>query len=46
MQEEEIQQIVDKEFQEITTEGKAGRKIITTTEIRKAINGMENEKAE
>ena len=37
---EEIEQIVDKKFQEIIAEGKINREIITKTEIRKAIKGM------
>ena len=45
MEEEEIEQIVDKKFQEIIAEGKIDREIITKTEIRKAIKGMKNKKA-
>ena len=44
MEEEEIEQIVDKKFQEIIAEGKIDREIITKTEIRKAIKGMKNKK--
>ena len=46
MEEEEIEQIVDKKFQDIITEGKIDREIITKTEIRKAIKVMKNKKAE
>ena len=45
MEEEEIEQIVDKKFQEIIAEGKIDQEIITKTEIRKAIKGMKNKKA-
>ena len=44
MEEEETEQIIDKKFQEIIAEGKADRKVITTTEKRKAIKGMKNKK--
>ena len=43
MEEKEIEWKVDK-FQEIIEQGKADQKIITTTEIRKAIKGMKNKK--
>ena len=45
MEEEEIEQIVDKKFQEIIAEGKIDWEIITKTEIRKAIKGMKNKEA-
>ena len=45
MEEEEIEQIVDKKFQEIIAEGKTDREMITTTELRKASKGMKNKKA-
>ena len=44
-EEEEIEQIVDKKFQEIIAEGKIDWEIITKTEIRKAIKGMKNKEA-
>ena len=44
MEEEEIEKIVDKKFQEIITEGKIDREIITEAEIRKAIKEMKNKK--
>ena len=44
MEEEEIEQIVDKEFQDIIEEEKIDQEIITATEIRKAIKGMKNKK--
>ena len=37
MQEEEIEQIVEKKFQELIAEEKIDRETITTTEIRKSI---------
>ena len=43
MEEEQIEQKVDKKFQEIA-EGKADWEIITT-EIEKAIKGMKNQKS-
>ena len=45
MEEEEMEQIVDRKFQEIIAEGKIYREIITKTGIRKAIKGMKNKKA-
>ena len=45
MEEEEIEQLVDKKFQEIITEGKINQEIITKREIRKATKGMKNKKA-
>ena len=44
MEEKEIEWKVDNKFQEIIEQGKADQKIITTTEIRKAIKGMKNKK--
>ena len=44
MEEKEIEWKVDNKFQEIIGQGKADQKIITTTEIRKAIKGMKNKK--
>ena len=44
MEEEEIEQIVDKKFHEIIAEGKADQEIIKSTEIREAIKGMKNKK--
>ena len=46
MEEEEIEQLVDKKFQEIITAGKIDQEIITRRETRKAIKGMKNKKAE
>ena len=43
MDEEEIEQIVDKKFQEVIAEEKIDHEI--TTEIRKAVKGMRNKKA-
>ena len=43
MDEEEIEQIVDKKFQEVIAEEKIDQEI--TTEIRKAVKGMRNKKA-
>ena len=43
--EEQIEQTVDKKFQEIIAERKIDRKIMRKTEIRKAIKGMNNKKA-
>ena len=45
MEEKEIEQIVDKKFQEIIAEGVMDHEITTTTEIRKAIMGMKNKKS-
>ena len=45
MDEGEIEQTVDRKFQEIIAEGKIYREIITKTEIRKAIRGIKNKKA-
>ena len=42
MEEEEIEQTIDKKFKEIIAEGKIVREIITKTEIKKAIKRMEN----
>ena len=44
MEEEEIEQTVDKKFQEIIVEGITDREIITKTEVTKAIKGMKNKK--
>ena len=44
LEEEEIERIVDKTFQGIIAEGKTDRKMVTTTELRKAINRMKNRK--
>ena len=44
MEEEEIEQTVDKKFHEIIAEGKADQEIIKSTEIREAIKGMKNKK--
>ena len=44
MEEEEIEQIVDKKFQDIIGKEKIDQEIITATEIRKAIKGMKNKK--
>ena len=44
MDEEEIEQIVDKKFQEVIAEERIDQEIITT-EIRKAVKGMRNKKA-
>ena len=40
MEEEEFEKTVYKKFQEIISEGKGVREIITTTKIRKVIKGM------
>ena len=46
MEEKEIEQIVDKTFQEIIAEGVMDHKTTTTTtEIRKAIKGMKKKKS-
>ena len=45
LEEEEIEQIVDKKLQDIVAEGKIDREITTKTEIRKAIKVMKNKKA-
>ena len=45
MDEERIEQIVDEKFQEIISEGKIDREMITKTKIRKEIKGMKNKKA-
>ena len=44
MEEEEIEQIVDKKFQDIIGKEKIDQEIIAATEIRKAIKGMKNKK--
>ena len=44
MEEEEIEQTVDKKFQEIIVEGITDREMITKTEVTKAIKGMKNKK--
>ena len=45
MDEGQIEQTVDRKFQEIIAEGKIYREIITKTEIRKSIKEMKNKKA-
>ena len=44
-EEEEIEQMVNKKFQEIITKPNKERETITTTDIEKAIRGMKNKKA-
>ena len=44
MEEQEIERIVDKKFQEIIAEEKADRELRTTKEIRKTIKGMKDTK--
>ena len=44
VEEQEIERIVDKKFQEIIAEEKADRELRTTKEIRKTIKGMKDTK--
>ena len=46
MEEKETEQIVEKKLQEIIAEEKIDQETLTKTEIRKAIKGIKNNKAE
>ena len=45
MEEKEIERIFDMKFQEVMARGKAEGKMMTATEMRKAIKGMKNKKS-
>ena len=45
MEEKETERIFDTKFQELMADGKAEGKMMTATEIRKAIKGMKNKKS-
>ena len=45
MEKKETERIFDTKFQEVMADGKAEGKMMTATEIRKAIKGMKNKKS-
>ena len=45
MEEKETERIFDTKFQEVMADGKAEGKMMTATEIRKAIKGMKYKKS-
>ena len=45
MEEKETERIFDTKFQEVMADGKAEGRMMTATEIRKAIKGMKNKKS-
>ena len=45
MDEKETERIFDTKFQEVMADGKAEGRMMTATEIRKAIKGMKNKKS-
>ena len=45
MEEKETERIFDTKFQEVMADGKAEGRMMTATELRKAIKGMKNKKS-